>query len=435
VPRRRRRGLLVGLLVAVAAVAVAVPAVIVLTAGSPAVPAAAAASASPSASPGRSPGPGDPPEVALAWARDRIQESLASMSKALPSGDLAGFVAPAANRTVRGNLETRFRSLRAMRVAIFELSLDSGPFKGRTVGGFQEWGFTVALRHCFLAVDCTPDTLLVDTTWLDSADGYRMTAIGTSKGGQTGPHPWEVSTLTTAVGSRAVVAAPTAYAARARAFLPAAERAAKIADKYVLGEKPDRYIVYLAGPTEWKKWFGGGQASWVVGYENPSTPTRSDVVLKVEAIANGDAEAVLKHELGHVATLTNRDYDAFGGATWWVTEGIAEYIEWDGRSPADYDRRGDVRRYLREKRFRGDPALLVPPPGATDWEVSGAYGIAYYYNRCVADVYRKDNLLPFVDNMLRGRQSAAEAAHNVLGQEWPAVTKRCLAYTKKAVGA
>jgi hypothetical protein len=423
-PPLTRRGLLVGLIVAIVAAAVAVPAVVVLTGDSP--PPAAAAVPSPT---GLASGSPDGPQ---AQAYLKIGESLKAMTKAMEAGDEAGFVAPAADKKVRAALAGRFRSLRALKPTFFELGIDSGPSSGRTVGGFQEYGYTVALRQCFVVDPCAVDKLVFQTTWRDSAAGWRMVGIATTKPDDYGPQPWEISTLTAYVGSRAMVAAPKAYAAQARAFLPAAERAAKIADKYAFDSKPDRYVVYVAGPAEWRKWFAGGQEDWVIGYAIETTAIRSDIVLRADAIDSGDAEALMKHEMGHVA-MRGVSHPS-GNAVWWLIEGIAEYVEWDGRGLGAYDGRQNVRRFLREKRFAGDPALVAPTDDPDDWEVNADYGIGFYYTRCIADRFGQDRLLAFTEAVLQDGDVVAPAATNTLGGSWPDITKRCLTYTKRAVG-
>ncbi|HEV7708123.1 MAG TPA: hypothetical protein VGP16_08015, partial [Asanoa sp.] len=207
---------------------------------------------------------------------------------------------------------------------------------------------------------------------------------------------------------------------------------APAADKYVFDRKPDRYLVYVAGPAEWKKWFGGGQEDWVIGYAIETTENRSDIVLRADEIDGGDAEALMKHEMGHVATRGVPHPS--GNAVWWLIEGIAEYVEWDGRGLGGYDGRQDVRRFLREKRFAGDPALVAPTDDPDDWEVNADYGIGFYYTRCIADRFGQDRLLAFTEAVLHDGDVVAPAATNTLGGSWPDITKRCLTYTKRAVG-
>ncbi|MEV4533355.1 hypothetical protein AB0J82_05930 [Asanoa sp. NPDC049518] len=436
---KRKRGLLVGLVVTLVLVLLAVPAFLVLGSGGADEPATAAAP-SPSASaaaaptgPPASPKPGDPPHVAFAWAKASILQSLTNMSAAYEANNLAGFLKPVADKKLRSELERRFRSLRAMKVSNLKLTADSGPFDDKKVGGYSEWGVTVAINHCFVVPSCEPDRMLVDTAWRDSPSGYRLVKWSRVKD-LRGPQPWEVSTLTAAVGERTIVAAPKALASRARSFLPAAERAAKIADKYVLGRKPDRYVIYLAGPSDWKKWFGGSE-DWAIGFAIPASEERSDIVLRAEEISGGYAESVMKHEMGHVATLAGRDYRDYNGENWWLTEGIAEYVEWDGRSIGSYDRRLSSRKFLREKSYKGTLERLVPDDDAPDWQIDAAYGLAYYATRCIADQYGHAKMMRFADQVLRnGRPSEAESPV-ILGADWKTVGKRCLAYTKQKVGA
>ena len=283
--------------------------------------------------PPASPKPGDPPHVPFAWAKASINKSLADMSAAFQAGDLAGFVKPAADKKLRGELERRFRSLRAMKVKSFKLSADSGPFDDKKVGGFSEWDVVVAINHCFVVDTCAPDKMLVDTAWRDSAGRLpagevlpgqgplRAAAVGGQHADRCGRH------------AGASWRRRRRWRRRARSFLPAAERAAKMADKYVLGSKPDRYVIYLAGPSDWKKWFGGSE-DWAIGYAIPVSDERSDIVLRAAELSGGYAESVMKHEMGHVATLAGRDYRDYNGENWWLTEGIAEYVEWDGRRSA-----------------------------------------------------------------------------------------------------
>ncbi|GIF46837.1 hypothetical protein DFJ67_1528 [Asanoa ferruginea] len=436
----RRRGLIVSLVVAFVALLCGVPAVVVLTSDEPAPSATAAApatSATPASAaptgPPPSPKPGDPESVRFSWALDQIRTSLATMTKGMRDGNLGAFVKPAADKKVRAELDRRFRSLRAMKVSGFDLSVNSGPFNEKKVRGFSEWSVRIGMAHCFAVATCAPSTVVFDTVWRDSAAGYRMTKISAMTADDNGPQPWEVSTLTAVVGSRAVVAAPKSYAAKARAYLPIAERAARTADKYVLGAKPDRYIVYLAGPAEWKKWFGGSE-EWAVGFTTAATRTRSDIVLRLEDLTNSYAESVLKHEMGHVATLAGREYHADTDADWWLTEGIAEYIEWDKRGMANYDRKQSSRRLIRERKFKGNLEKLVPDDDAPDWQIDAAYGLGYYATSCIAAQFGQKKLMNLVDQLLREGRAVSVVSDQYLGVPWPTVSKRCFTYTKQKLG-
>ena len=90
--------------------------------------------------------------------------------------------------------------------------------------------------------------------------GVRLVAVEPSLSTADGPRPWEVDEL--------VRAAPASgWSSRRRrgtAPRPApacsreAERAATVADRYAVGgRRPARYLVFFAGPAEWKRWYGG----------------------------------------------------------------------------------------------------------------------------------------------------------------------------------
>ncbi|HTF10986.1 MAG TPA: hypothetical protein VK659_22700, partial [Asanoa sp.] len=99
------------------------------------------------------------------------------MTKGMRAGNLGAFVKPASDKKVRAELDRRFRSLRAMKVSGFDLSVDSGPVNEEKVRGFSEWSVRIGLAHCFAVADCVPATVVFDTVWRDSATGYRMTKI------------------------------------------------------------------------------------------------------------------------------------------------------------------------------------------------------------------------------------------------------------------
>lgn len=72
--------------------------------------------------------------------------------------------------------------------------------------------------------------------------------------------------------------------------------------------------------------------------------------------------------------------------------------------------------------------MVTPNDDATDWEIDGAYGIGFYYIRCIADRYGHKKMLSFSEALLRDKKPAALAAVDTLGGSWPDISKRCLAY-------
>jgi hypothetical protein len=78
--------------------------------------------------------------------------------------------------------------------------------------------------------------------------------------------------------------------------------------------------------------------------------------------------------------------------------------------------------------------LVGSPSDPDDWEVNADYGIGFYYTRCIADRFGQARLLAFTEAVLHDGDVVAPAATNALGGSWPDITKRCLTYTKRAVG-
>jgi len=132
----------------------------------------------------------------------------------------------------------------------------------------------------------------VPAAWWTDRDGVlRLAAFGVSPGTELGPRPWEVSDLRVTVGERVIVAAPPRYAGRLATALAGAEKAAAVADRYARwGPPPGRYLVYLAGPDEWGRWYGVSQASWVAGYAMPVSDQDTEIILNAQKIDSAAQE-------------------------------------------------------------------------------------------------------------------------------------------------
>jgi hypothetical protein len=72
------------------------------------------------------------------------------------------------------------------------------------------------------------------------------------------PAPWERGDLVFAQGRRVTVAAAPGAARYLTTVVAVADRAAAVDDRFadMLGNPPQRYRIYLAGPSEWGRWFG-----------------------------------------------------------------------------------------------------------------------------------------------------------------------------------
>jgi len=354
-----------------------------------------------------------------------IVAALDAQAAALLHGDLNGFLAPVApdNAALRATLTRRFTALRALHVAVWREAV--GDPTGNADG---MWRLPVQVTYCFVVPDCAPLSVSIPTTWTESAGTTRLVAFGDSAADDLGPRPWEASDLRAAVGRRVLVASPARYAARLPALLAAAERAAAVTDRFARwGRPPGRYVVYLAGPGEWGKWYGVPQQSWVAAFAMPLTDVSTEVVLNVDNVNAADARDVtdvLRHEFTHVVTLAG--VDRTYPHSWWLVEGIAEYVRVTGGLRA-FDGLGDVRKLVHNGLWAGDVALDGPPATATASDVNGRYGVAYLAVKRLADRYGEAKLLAFFGAVVRDGEALDKAARSVFGVPWGTVSADCAA--------
>lgn len=371
-----------------------------------------------------------PGVTTLGPLRDHIMEALNRQSTALRSGDLGGFLAIAAPgaATLRDELRRRFTSLRAMGVATWEQSLAGGI--AATGGG--SWSAPVRLRYCFVVAGCAATTITVDTAWAMTVDHVVLTEFGSSGASQTGPRPWEVSELRAAVGERVLVAGTSRWASRLSGVLASAERAAAVTDHYARwDEPPGRYVVYVAGPDEWAAWYGVRQASWVAAYAMPLTDTYTEIVLNAAKVSASDAREVLQHEFTHVVTLSGARSTYPG--TWWLVEGLAEYVQNQGRPISTYRALTDGWRYANSA-WNGSVALDEPGREATVSEANGRYAVAYLAVRWLVERYGEAKALEFFAAVARNGAAVTEAAPITLRQPWLRVSADCSAFVRRSLG-
>ena len=101
-------------------------------------------------------------------------------------GDLASSSRPGADKKVRAELDRRFRSLRAMKVAEFEMTIDSGPFNEKKVGGFSRVGRQHSDPALLRRRRLRAGHVLVDTAWRDSAGRLPAGEVLDDQGRETG---------------------------------------------------------------------------------------------------------------------------------------------------------------------------------------------------------------------------------------------------------
>jgi hypothetical protein len=301
------------------------------------------------------------------------------------------------------------------------------------------WRSTVKVSLCLGAPNCQAATApaqgdptqhlelvlrwrIQNGTALVSADNGEDDSVG-----RPDPQPWMQTPLLFAAGARTIVAAPSSLQARLPATLAVAERAAANADTFDPGHHPGKYVIYLADRSEWTQWYGGDQPAWAVGYSIHVSAGDSVVVLNASVDPASDVESTLRHELGHVVTMT-----ATSSTTWWVTEGVAEYIDTWTAPAADYARLPDVRHYLRTHKLASLDAR-GPGPSDADWLVSADYGIADLAVRYLAEKYGHAEMLSFVDDV-EGHFEVEGISARHFGAEWPVVQKAIFSYVHHVAG-
>src|SRR5262249_48624634 len=155
--------------------------------------------------------------------------------------------------------------------------------------------------------------------------------------------------------------------------LQAAETATGTTDRFATSFDglPQRYFVYVAGKSEWLRWYDGASPN-AAAYTRALEPGASDVVID-RSVVTSDEETttILTHEFGHVVTL---DGTSPAATTWWLVEGIAEYIA-NGDGSALRDDLSSVRTYLAGGRWDGTVNLGPPPDDASLEDTIARYGI------------------------------------------------------------
>ncbi|MEV6923550.1 basic secretory protein-like protein [Dactylosporangium sp. NPDC051485] len=374
----------------------------------------------PGAPAGRSPAPGGTHRPAPTTVDGRIRQALADQAAALLADDQDGFLAavdPSAP-ALRDDLARRFGSLRQLQVKVWQPTVKG---KVRTEAGGTASAI-VAVQYCFVVQACEPMGLEADTRWNVSGKAVTMLAFGTAKA--LGPRPWEASELHTAVGSRVVMSTTAKYASRLSSMLATAEKAAVLTDKFARwGSPPSRYVVYLAGPDEWASWYGINQAAWVAGFAMPLNASATEIVVNAARIDTRQALDVLRHEFTHVVTLDG--VEKAYPHTWWLVEGVAEYVRMKGAGNKPFDGMADVRSYARSGRWDGTIALDDPPDGATTTDVSGRYGVAYLSLQHLAERYGEDRLLDFFGYAVRQGVALGDAAPKAFGVSWDDIQAEC----------
>jgi hypothetical protein len=391
----------------------------------------AVASATPRASrsPAKRPKAGDSLPVFQAWMRERIEVALNQQTQALLAGDAAAYVKPVdpAKTTLVAQSRKQFASLRAMKIGawgneVLALSVIDGKEFA------TKWRVRVEGHPCFGAATCEDDDFATTMTWrLADPDTPLMTSLQADESANA-PRPWQVSDLIAKAGARTVVATTKAYASLLDRVSEQAEAAAKVADRFAYqGKPPSRYVIFYAGPNEWKTWYGWNPPEWSAGV-SIEVGESSNIVLNGKDLQSWFLDNLLRHEMTHASSLPGDS----NSRAWWLIEGIAEYAEMDGASVSRYSAIDATRAFVQGS-WDGHVTVSAPRDSDGDEKVAAAYGVAFLAVRHLAEQYGEEKMIAFFEAVVHDGKTELAAAREVLGENWATVEQGCVEYIRSAV--
>ena len=334
---------------------------------------------------------------------------------ALLRGDRAGWLAAVdpADKALRTRFGGLFRALRALRVTEFRYDLEpTEPAGGSLVTN-------VGIDFCLGRPRC-PDPARTSQRLTFRADrtGYLITRMAT--GDEDRRSPWVDGNLVFAEGRRVTVAAPPALRRRLAEAVRVGDKAAAVADRIArqMGNRQERYRIFLADDKAWKRWYGGHMPRYSVAYTIRLDESGSDVVLHMGRLGDRRELAITtQHEL----TREPNDRDDL-----WLMEGVAEYAGWlPLRAGRDI-----VMPALRE-RFRGAnrPRSMVQPAiedSTSQRTVETFYSLGNYAVACLVTKYGDSRAMTFVRQRLRTGESLDTASRTAFGKPFAAVDRSCV---------
>ena len=364
------------------------------------------------------------------WARTVADAALKAQADALVKGQEDGFVAPAdpARKDLVTELTRRYKVLRAMGIGSYQQRVSGAPDDA----GVRAWKMETELSYCF-GSGCTVTDLPVETQWTYRGGKLLMTALETSTDDWNGPRPWEVSDLSVKVGSRAVVASTKANAWRLDEAVQAADRAAKVADQFAKWHPaPTRFVIFLAGPSDWRKWYGKNEPNWAAAWTVPIGTYESEVVVRTEVVRQSSLEELLAHELTHVTSLAG-DRDGVSAEHWWLIEGIADFAAFGTKPNSQYDAIAPVRNFVQSGRFKDNVAVTAPTDAAALEDAAARYGVAFLAVRHLAEKYGRAKMIDFFGAVVHKDDTLDAASRDAFGAAWSTVNADCARYVRQVV--
>jgi hypothetical protein len=352
------------------------------------------------------------------WARRSVDDVVRGPGAALLAGDEKAYLAAVdpAKTSLIAEHKRRFDVLRAMGLGVWEQGL-TGTFRAK---GERSWTADIKILYCFGGKDCRSVQLVTRSQWTFRDDRLRMVDLDDSDPRWNGPRPWETDKLTVRTGKRVVLAATRFNAWRLPEAVAAAEAAAGVADAFGKWEDPPgKYVIFLAGPNDWKRWYGHEQPDWAAAWAVPVSSTVTEVVVRTQVVRQEDLRDLLTHELTHVTTLAGKR-DGAGRSAWWLIEGVADYATLGKRPVREMDGFQPTRTFVQQ-RWDGDPAIEPPSVEASVEEAAARYGMAFLAVRRIADKYGRARMLTFFGRVVHDAQSLETAAKAALGASWSTV--------------
>jgi hypothetical protein len=365
------------------------------------------------------------------WARRTALAESNAQGKALLAGDETGYVAPAdpGNTTLVNTLKMRYADLHAMGLGVWNQSL--GDLRAT---GDKIWTADLTIDYCFGDPTCAQAEIIESTRWSLVGSRLVLSKLDPASADDNGPRPWETDSLTVRTGKRVIVSATKSNVWRLDDAVKIADQAAAITDTFAKWEPaPSRYVIFFAGPNDWKRWYGMDEPDWAAAWSVPVARSVTEIVVRSDVVAQSDLPVLLTHEMTHVTTLAGPRYGATV-ANWWLIEGIAEYASHLNVPLRDYDGVDATVQFVRSS-WDGNPAVKAPAQDASQIEAGGKYGVAYLSVRRIAEKYSKAKMLDFWGRVIHDGDSLDVATEGALGASWKTVSADCARYVRAQVNA
>ncbi|MFC7482280.1 hypothetical protein ACFQX7_22800 [Luedemannella flava] len=363
------------------------------------------------------------------WAYSAMKELAKAQSEALIKGDENAYLAAVdpTNKSLIAEHRKRFRILRALGLGQWTESVSGAP----TDDGYRAWRATLTIGYCVGDASCKPVPLHMRSRWAYKGGTLRLVKLDESLVSDQGPRPWEIDDLQVKSGERVVVAATSANAGRLAATVRAADKAAIVADRFAKWEpKPQRYVIFLAGPSNWKEWYGSEAPDWAAAWAVPVDNHTSEVVVRTDRVPGSEMEGLLTHELTHVTSLAGAKYHS--SRQWWMVEGIADYAQFKGQPVSVYDGLSAVRNMVSDG-WDGKVDVTPPTESASLTDAASRYGVGFLAIRHIAEKHGEAKMLAFFGDVMHKGYTLDKAARDAIGMSWTSLNRECAEYIRSVV--